>query len=319
MTEESNSKGQERQLDLARLMGLDAESERNCDQTGEELQEDVILAGGSYPKFSPALGSGPGKRMDAGPRPPSIRPVAKAQKQGAPVQDSRPARGPQNGTWKSLWMSNPKRYGFVMEGLRIIKNKLTALKEKEGQSVFLITGADFRAGASTIAINLSMLMAQDLLDQRILLIDANPTKPGLHKVFDLPVEEGLMDYLLDDCPLDSIVKSSSLSNLDLITLGTVDQNVTSPFDLMRFQQLMEEARELYEFVLFDSAPVLRSSHSRILSPKVDGVIIIVEANASRWEVLIEIKNQLEMDGARLLGGVLNKRRFVIPKWVYRFI
>jgi Mrp family chromosome partitioning ATPase len=82
---------------------------------------------------------------------------------------------------------------------------------------------------------------------------------------------------------------------------------------------LSEARDRYDLILLDSAPLLMSSQTRIISTRTDGVIIVAEANGTRWEVLREIKRQLEADHAKIVGGILNKRRFVIPRWAYRFI
>lgn len=220
---------------------------------------------------------------------------------------------------QSLWMNCPERYFQVLESLRIIKYNLSSQRDKQNHNTFLMTGVTRGVGASTISFNLGLLLARDFLDQRILLIDANLSNPCLHKAFCVPLEGGLMDFLLSCSEGDHIVKASNLPNLDLVTLGTFCKQVTSPFDLARFNRFLGDMRGAYDFVILDSAPVLQSSHCRILSSKVDGVILVVEANASRWEVINEAKKQLENDGANLVGGILNKRQFVIPKWAYRFI
>jgi Mrp family chromosome partitioning ATPase len=71
-------------------------------------------------------------------------------------------------------------------------------------------------------------------------------------------------------------------------------------------------------VLFDSAPILGSSDSLTISTKVDGVILVAEANHTRFETIISIENHLQ-GSAKVLGIVLNKRRFVIPKALYNII
>ena len=166
--------------------------------------------------------------------------------------------------------------------------------------------------------NLGIVFARDLIDRRMLLVDANILNPSVHQLFNIPQQPGIMDYLLKNYPLNHILKQSQHKNLDLITIGEVVHEVSSPFELKRFTEFLAEVSKVYDFVLVDAAPPLQSSHSRILSTRLDGVIIVAESNATRWEVLLELRNQLEKDGANLVGGILNKRRFVIPKWVYRF-
>ena len=240
------------------------------------------------------------------------------RKKRLPVDRRSPQRQVDHKPAHKLWMDAPDRYPPVLESLRLIKNTFLKLKDEEGDKVFLLTGSDRKVGVSTLATNLGLVLARDLLDQHILLVDANISNPSLHSTFGLPQEPGLMDYLLKDYTLLETAVTSHLPNLDLIPLGEIDVQVTSPFDLNRFTEFIEEANQNYDFILFDSSPALHSSHCRTLSVKVDGVVSIAEANVTRWEVLLELKKQLERDGAKLVGGVLNKRRFVIPKWVYKF-
>jgi protein-tyrosine kinase len=104
----------------------------------------------------------------------------------------------------------------------------------------------------------------------------------------------------------------------VIAIGKPAAQVLSPFDLLKFATFLEEVRSRYNCVLFDSAPILRSSDSFIISTKVDGVILVAEANHTRYETIINIENHLQ-GNAKVLGIVLNKRRFVIPKGLYNII
>jgi len=222
-------------------------------------------------------------------------------------------------SYHDLWMNDPLTYPDIMDSLRIVKNRMARLQREENGKIFLVTGPDRKVGTSTLTFNLGLIIARDMLDQRILLVDASLSNPELHTVFSVPQEPGLMDYLLKNLAIDQITRESPLPNMQLVPVGRIVDEVTSPFDLKRFTNFLDEVRQQYDWILLDSAPVLRSSHSRVLSPKMDGVITVAETNVTRWEVLVELREQLIKDGAKLVGGILNKRRFVIPKWVYRSI
>jgi polysaccharide biosynthesis transport protein len=217
-----------------------------------------------------------------------------------------------------LWMKNPKDHPSLVGSFRTLKYNLELLKQSRGVKIVSVTGSDPQVGVTTVAANLAAIMAWDFGDQRILLVDANLDCPHLQKTFKKALEPGLLDYLVDRLALESIVQSSFLANLDLITVGEKAKRVTSPFDLQRFSQFLDEVRAIYDFVVMDTAPILRSSDSLIISGKVDGVVAVAGANQTRYEVMLEAKHQIEQNG-RLAGGVLNKRRFVIPKMLYRFL
>lgn len=181
-----------------------------------------------------------------------------------------------------------------------------------------ITGANRHAGSSTTASNLALVLAWDLVDHRILLVDGNLADPSAHQTFGLLREPGLLNYLTGEMDLQQVVQPTMRPNLEVITIGKPATQVLSPFDLLKFATFLEEMRTRYDFVLFDSAPILGSSDSFTISTKVDGVIIVAEANHTRYESIISIENYLQ-DSANFMGIVLNKRRFVIPKVLYNII
>ena len=217
-----------------------------------------------------------------------------------------------------LWMKRPQDHPSLVGSFRTLKYNLELLKKSQGRKIISITGSDPQVGVTTVAANLATIMALDFCDQRILLVDANLDRPHLHTTFDKSSEPGLLDYLVDHLPLTTIIQPTFLPNLDLVTRGQKAKQVASPFDLQSFSQFLEEVREMYDFVLLDTAPILRASDSLIISGKVDGVVAVAGANQTRYEVMLEAKHLIEQTG-KLEGGVLNKRRFVIPRPLYRFL
>lgn len=237
-----------------------------------------------------------------------------------------------------LWMQKPKEHPGLLEDFNSLKNNLALEGKKHGSRVFLGTGSNPGVGVSSTCFNLAVLLAQDFPDQRILLVDTNLSEPTVHRVFNKSVSPGLMEYLANNFSLSQVVQAWSppnqitpssqaarqdnaaplKNNLHLVTLGSNTAQLLSPFDLRRFPEFISEAKAAYDLVLLDGAPVFTSSHSLIISNHVDGIILVVEACRTRYEVVVNMKNLLERHG-KIMGGVLNKRRFVIPAYVYRFL
>jgi capsular exopolysaccharide synthesis family protein len=217
-----------------------------------------------------------------------------------------------------LWMAEPQRYPGILESFRPLKAHLQFLAKSHQPLVIQLTGANRHNGSSTTASNLALVLAWDLVDHRILLVDGNLADPSAHQTFDLAREPGLLNYLTGEMDLRQIVQPTMRPNLDLIAIGKPATQVLSPFDLLKFPNFLGEVQTSYDFVLFDSAPILGSSDSLTISTKVDGVILVTEANHTHYETIISIENYLQ-DSAKIIGIVLNKRRFVIPKVLYNII
>jgi len=215
-------------------------------------------------------------------------------------------------------MAEPRRYPELLESFRSLKAHLQFLAKSHQPMVIQLTGAKRHAGASTTASNLALVLAWDLVDHRILLVDGNLADPSAHQTFGLSREPGLLNYLTAEMDLQQVVQPTMRPNLEVITIGKPVTQVLSPFDLLKFATFLEEVRSRYSFVLFDSAPILGSSDSFTISTKVGGVILVAEANHTRYETIISIENHLQ-GSAKVLGIVLNKRRFVIPKVLYNII
>ena len=218
-----------------------------------------------------------------------------------------------------LWMHESDRHPGATESFRALKNKLLALKKVGNLVNFVFTGCEPGVGTSTVVFNLALVLAQDLPEQRVLLVDTNIRRPTLHQVFDIDREPGLTNALLGNLPVGKVIHDSFLTNLDIIPVGQTEQTSPSPYDLNEFSNFLDEARSQYGFVLFDSAPALQSSQTRSIYAKTDGVVMVAEADRTHWEVVTELKRQLSDDGANLIGAFLNKRKFPIPKWLYQYI
>ena len=180
-------------------------------------------------------------------------------------------------------------------------------------------------GASTVLTDFAILLAGQ--GEKVLLVDANFRFPSLHERFRLGSENGLVELLLRKSTLQQVIKETGVRNLSVITSGmadrgpsTVDDGLFDPSNLSNaLDPYLEKMKEEMDWVLFDAPPVNHFDEGLVLSGKVDGVVMVLQAEKTRWEVAQSAKKRLEDSGGRILGVVLNKRRFYIPKWLYKTI
>jgi Mrp family chromosome partitioning ATPase len=78
-------------------------------------------------------------------------------------------------------------------------------------------------------------------------------------------------------------------------------------------------REQFDFTLLDAPPLTLDPESASLARWTDGVILVIHAGKTRWEVIEQAKSKLQLAGAKLLGVVLNRRKFPIPHWLYKYL
>ncbi|MFQ6036728.1 MAG: GumC family protein, partial [Sedimentisphaerales bacterium] len=187
---------------------------------------------------------------------------------------------------------------------------------KKVPRVLAITGSHDKEGVSTVAANLAATLARPG-DGQVLLIDADLRHPCVHQIFEARLSPGLADVLTNGQSSEAAFVSSPVQNLRILSAGTVDGNPLEMFDSEEFTKLLHSLKKDYRFVVIDLPAVNEASWTVRLARLCDGVGLVVEAERSRWEVVQRTKELLIESNANVLGVVINKRRFYIPKWLYR--
>ena len=197
-----------------------------------------------------------------------------------------------------------------------IKTKLLTRYAHESLKVILLTGPTHGTGTTTIALTL----AKDIVSnsrKKVLLVDANLRTPMLHKIFKIKPSVGISDLLSENGGTSFNFFKVGPGQLFLFPAGLNRNQKNGYFESQRFDQFLNRARKLFDYVIIDSAPVTRFQDSQSICSKVDGVIVVLSQGRTRRQVAVRIKKELEEAGARILGVVLNRRKYHIPDWIYR--
>ena len=101
------------------------------------------------------------------------------------------------------------------------------------------------------------------------------------------------------------------------SLDPAEASLSSALYSPRMHELLQHLRRHYNLVVIDAPAATVSSDSFALARHVDGVILIAEADYTRWPVVQHLKDRLIKSGGTILGVVLNKRRYYIPSFLYK--
>jgi succinoglycan biosynthesis transport protein ExoP len=198
---------------------------------------------------------------------------------------------------------NDVRYAFA-EALRGLRSSLLYLPvEGQRPKTFLIASAAPNEGKSTIALNLAITMA--LTDVRVLLVDADLRRGDLHRWFDGAAEPGLTDLLMGQTTIHESVSTTKIPNLDLIARG---KSVSNPGELLlgpRLDQFLRDVYNSYQYVIFDSSPILAADDVASLAPKIDACIFILRIGYSATRVSSRALELLSDRQANVIGIVCN--------------
>jgi protein-tyrosine kinase len=182
--------------------------------------------------------------------------------------------------------------------------------------VLMFTSAVHEEGCTTLVACLGYTLVTRAA-ARVVLVDANIKAPGLGKLLRLQPHAGLTDAVGRDLGLESVLHSTSTPNLNLVLCGNTPLVSSEVFGSPRTTSLLESLRQHHQYVLLDTPAVMPAPEVAMLCRAADGVILVARANKTDRAVLQKARDILKNSGGNLLGVVLNRRRYVIPEFLYR--
>jgi protein-tyrosine kinase len=174
------------------------------------------------------------------------------------------------------------------------------------------------AGVSTVAFNVAVAAARASVGP-VLFVDANVRKqPNRRLVPDAP-SLGFADALADVIdPMDCIV-NMPIENLSIVAGRGKAKRDELTFDPFKAAELLNEYKCHFALVVVDIPAPTELNGSTYLAGKLDGVVLVIESEASDGRIAIRTKQQLVDANANLLGVVLNKQRKYVPSWLYNLL
>jgi non-specific protein-tyrosine kinase len=192
-----------------------------------------------------------------------------------------------------------------------LRASLVSIAVPSGLHSILVTAARHGEGATTVAIGLATSLAKER-ESRVLLLEANLRTPCFNVVLPLTGETGIADFAVGRAAPEALVMRIEDLNLSVVAAGAVEGR---PMDLEIIDALINRVRPQFDFIVVDGPPVNHYADASVLATKVDGVILVVEADSTPVVEAESAKRQLDKVGARILGVVLNRQRSYIPAFL----
>jgi Mrp family chromosome partitioning ATPase len=206
--------------------------------------------------------------------------------------------------------------GEMLRELGILRNSLEARLEKKSGRVLLFTSAMHDEGVTTLATAYARLLAMHD-GNRVLLVELNARTPALAGRLGLHGAEGVTHYFSAHRPFASLVQRPDGERFDAVHVGAADATQIQINLEREFPHLMEEALKSYDTVVIDAPPVVVCPETPPLSPFVDGVVLVVHSGRTKRETVDRSIKQIQQFQGRVLGVVLNRKRYYIPRFIYR--
>ncbi|MDQ3011073.1 MAG: polysaccharide biosynthesis tyrosine autokinase [Acidobacteriota bacterium] len=189
------------------------------------------------------------------------------------------------------------------ESYRALRTSLLLSSAEHAPRTMLITSSHPAEGKTTIVANTAISLAQT--GARVLVMDADMRRPRCHKILSTKNDLGLSTYLSRDISVDKVIQAHDIPNLFVMAAGPVPPNPSELLSSVKMSILVAELQDRFDHIVIDSPPVIHVTDALIISPHVDGVVIVVKSGHTPREAVQRAKQALTDVNAKIFGVVLN--------------
>ena len=202
------------------------------------------------------------------------------------------------------------------EAYRVLRTNVLFSRKREDANSLTVVSGGAGEGKSTTIFNLAVVFAQN--GQRALLVDSDLRRPSLHKLLNVSNSVGLTSYLLRQSTLEEVIQTTSIPTLDFLPSGKLPSSSLGILNSAQMKDFIKEAKRRYDFVFFDSPPIMGVSDASILASEVDLSLLVIQYRKYPQAMTIRAKQMVEKVGGALLGVVLNNINISQDSYYYYY-
>lgn len=194
-----------------------------------------------------------------------------------------------------------------MEFYKVLRTQILQRTNGGGGNTVMVTSALPGEGKTLTAINLAFTFAKEF-KQTALLVDCDLRQQRIHQVLGFPSEKGVVDYLLNDCPIQELFVWPGVEKLTVISGGKTVKESSELLGSPGMKNLVTDMKNRYpdRYVFFDVPPLLTSADSLAFAPFVDYILVMVQAGQTSLQ---DVNRALRLlPGEKVLGIVMNRQK-----------
>jgi capsular exopolysaccharide synthesis family protein len=189
------------------------------------------------------------------------------------------------------------------EAYRVLRTNILFARKDDSLTTIVVVSAGAGEGKSTTTLNLATVFAQAGI--RVLIVDSDLRRPTLHKMLHVANDIGLTNYLLKQNKLEEVIQTTGVPMLNFMASGKLPSSSMSILNSVQMKEMIAELKHRYDFVFFDSPPILGVSDASVLASEVDMVVQVIQYRRYPQPMNLRAKQVIEKVGGTYLGIVLN--------------
>jgi len=201
------------------------------------------------------------------------------------------------------------------EAYRVLRANIQFANKGNGGAFSFISGGAGE-GKSTTLFNLAYVCAQQ--GDKVLIVDSDLRRPVQHTILGMSNRFGLTNVLMRDVPIEETIKPTAIPNLHFLPSGKLPKTSIGLLDSQRMRELVKNLKARYDYVFFDSPPIIGVTDASILASEVDGVMLVVQYRKFPKVISMRAKRMIENTGSHILGVVLNNINIMRDDYYYYY-
>jgi succinoglycan biosynthesis transport protein ExoP len=192
----------------------------------------------------------------------------------------------------------------IQEAYKALRTNVTFSLPGAGCKVIGVTSAFRHDGKSTNAVNTAISFSQ--IDKKVALIEGDLRLPTLSKKLGCRQVPGLSDMLIGDKSLKECTRTMSThKNLAVIPAGNIPPDPTWLLQSEQMTTLVDGLKNHFDYIFIDLPPITSVADALILSPLIDGYLLVVRNNVTEYRAVADALEQMRIANAKVIGFIYN--------------
>jgi len=198
----------------------------------------------------------------------------------------------------------------LLEYFQKIATKLKSLCDSRGITDVVFASANSGEGKTTNAVNCAMSLCRDF-NLSVCLVDCDLRNPNIYDYFTTNGEYTIIEHLKGEAAIDSVIRPTSVPGLSIVSSRRAGMSSLPLLNTERFGRFVRELRTRFDFVIYDSSPIIPVADVVVLSKHVSGIVLVLAAGQTRRKFIEQSLEQIDKD--KVIGFIMNFKKYGMPQ------
>ena len=189
-----------------------------------------------------------------------------------------------------------------VEAYKMLCTNLEFITAAQDCKKIMITSTLANEGKTNVSVNLALTLAG--YDKKVCLVECDLRRPSVHRFLKADRnDEGLTNVLKGEKTVNEVIRHVDDTTMDILLSGSTPPNPSELLASAKMKKLIDELETMYDYVIYDTPPVLLVTDAAALGKYMNGALLVVKHNATEKGLVLKAKGYLDSAGVKILGAI----------------